>query len=101
MLKKLSQILLVFLLLLGVVYPTQAVEEKKNIYFFWGRSCPHCAREKVFLQSLAEKDKRFILLQQFLYQLLENNDSSETIEFLRNALPIIIKAITEPKEEKK
>lgn len=28
-----------------------------NVYFFWSKTCPHCAREKVFLSSLASKDK--------------------------------------------
>jgi|GEM_PF-4769751 len=53
----------------------------------------------MLLQPLAEKDKQFILLQNFLHQFLEKNPPPETIEFLRNTFPIIIKAITEPKKE--
>lgn len=26
-----------------------------NLYFFWGQGCPHCAQEKIFLESLETK----------------------------------------------
>lgn len=29
--------------------------ETKSLYFFWSKTCPHCAREEVFLEKLAEK----------------------------------------------
>lgn len=51
------------------------------------------------LQPLVNKDERFIHLQQFLHQLLEKNPPPETIEFLQNTFPVIIKAIIEPEEK--
>jgi len=36
--------------------PTQAFAENNvNVYLFWGEGCPHCAREKPFLESLEKK----------------------------------------------
>ncbi len=32
-----------------------AQNDKVNVYFFWANGCPHCAKEKVFLQKLADK----------------------------------------------
>jgi thiol-disulfide isomerase/thioredoxin len=30
-------------------------ESEVNIYFFWGEGCPHCEKEKIFLEKLEEK----------------------------------------------
>src|SRR6056297_1797130 len=30
-------------------------EEPTTIYFFWGDGCPHCAKEKPFLEQMEEK----------------------------------------------
>lgn len=30
-------------------------EKKINIYFFWGKGCPHCEKEKPFLEKLEQK----------------------------------------------
>lgn len=54
--KKLLIIFCAFLLLFFLSEPVLAQEERVvNIYFFWARGCPHCAREKAFLESLKEK----------------------------------------------
>jgi hypothetical protein len=52
------------------------------------------------LQPLAKEDRQSIILQRFLHQLLEKNPPPETIKFLQEYLPIIIKDIIEPKEGK-
>jgi len=40
-------------LLLGVASAVRAeADQKLKIYFFWGKNCPHCAKEKVFLEKL-------------------------------------------------
>jgi thiol-disulfide isomerase/thioredoxin len=51
--------MLLFLLFLSFS-EVQAQEEvvddgKVNIYFFWGEGCPHCEKEKIFLEKLEEK----------------------------------------------
>jgi thiol-disulfide isomerase/thioredoxin len=58
-----KKIIIAFLILVtGVlgVLPAQAqvpTEAKKsvNVYFFWGEGCPHCAKEKPFLEQMKEK----------------------------------------------
>jgi thiol-disulfide isomerase/thioredoxin len=54
--------LLAALLVLGVIFalplPTLHAQETKdtvNVYFFWGEGCPHCAKEKPFLEQLQLK----------------------------------------------
>lgn len=62
MLKK----ILIFLFLLALFTPAGIVSAKDytsakdaesvvNIYFFWGEGCPHCAKEKPFLEKMAQK----------------------------------------------
>ncbi|OGJ38856.1 MAG: hypothetical protein A2383_02540 [Candidatus Pacebacteria bacterium RIFOXYB1_FULL_39_46] len=55
MIKNIAKILLVLLFLLITVNPIFAQEQKANIYFFWGEGCPHCEREKPFLETLEEQ----------------------------------------------
>lgn len=47
---------IVLLLFFILSSPLMAQENNKlKIYFFWGKVCPHCAREKVFLEKLVKK----------------------------------------------
>ncbi|NMB47850.1 thioredoxin family protein [Candidatus Kuenenbacteria bacterium] len=39
-------------------------QEKVNIYFFWQQGCPHCAKEKPFLENLV-KQNSFLELHSF------------------------------------
>jgi len=52
-----SGIIVVFGFLLGSVLIAEKVfaSEEANIYFFWGEGCPHCAKEKPFLEKLEQK----------------------------------------------
>ena len=52
--KKLNIVLAVLLLLLFTVNSVFAQNEV-NIYFFWGKGCPHCSQEKPFLEQLQTK----------------------------------------------
>ncbi len=56
MLKKILFSLFIFLLL---IVPAQNILAQDigdvNVYFFWGDGCPHCAREKPFLEKLEQK----------------------------------------------
>jgi thiol-disulfide isomerase/thioredoxin len=51
--------ILAFFLLIFTVFllasPVNADEEKKTVYLFWSKSCPHCAKEKTFLKTLEQK----------------------------------------------
>lgn len=35
--------------------PESAISNGVNIYFFWGDGCPHCEKEKIFLNGLKER----------------------------------------------
>jgi glutaredoxin len=49
--------LLLFSLSLFSVLPARAQEESTdlNLYLFWSKNCPHCTKEKIFLESLVQK----------------------------------------------
>lgn len=57
MIKKIIKgLLLVLFFFLLILKPVKAQENNKlNIYFFWSKACPHCVREKPFLDKLVEK----------------------------------------------
>ena len=52
MFKKILSFLILLTLLFFWANPLRAQEPKATLYLFWSRSCPHCAREKVFLEKL-------------------------------------------------
>ena len=57
MLKKILFVLLVISIFLPVqnVLAQDSAADPINIYFFWGEGCPHCEKEKPFLETLEEK----------------------------------------------
>jgi len=71
MAKKISLLLLGIIIVFGFLFSSVLTPEKVsalekeadpvkitngvNIYFFWGEGCPHCAKEKPFLEKLEEK----------------------------------------------
>ena len=52
----------------------EVVEEKINVYFFYGNGCPHCEKEKKFLDSLEEKYKDNI--QVFRYETWDDSHNA-------------------------
>ncbi len=52
MLKKFMQVILAVFLLLFLVKPVLAQNNQVNLYFFWSKTCPHCADEADFLQKI-------------------------------------------------
>ncbi|MFC1711939.1 hypothetical protein ACFLZ1_05180 [Patescibacteria group bacterium] len=46
------------LLFASSFYPVKAQEDVINVYFFWSKTCPHCADEKPFLENLEKKYSR-------------------------------------------
>lgn len=42
--------------LLATVHPGEiSAENKTTVYFFWGKGCPHCAKEETLLEHLRER----------------------------------------------
>ena len=46
-----------FIIFLGltIVHHFVLAQEKLEMVYFWGDGCPHCAKEKVFLEKLEKK----------------------------------------------
>ncbi len=65
-----------------------------NIYFFWGDGCPHCEKEKPFLDSLILKYPRVKLVEYEVWFSSENQDIfqqfSETLGFDPQGVPVTI-----------
>jgi thiol-disulfide isomerase/thioredoxin len=63
MLKRiLSSIIFLSILLLSA-FQTEAIPADNNVelYFFWGYGCPHCEKEKVFLEKLQKKYPQLVV----------------------------------------
>ena len=82
MIKKFINVLLVFFLFSLLIRPASAQEKRVTIYFFWSKTCPHCAQEKVFLQKLVQQNPQVEL------RSLELNQS-EGIKLLQKAGEIL------------
>ena len=54
MLKKIFISILLAVFFLFITAQTLAAENT-NIYFFWAKGCPHCAKEKIFLSKIKDK----------------------------------------------
>ena len=54
-----------------------AVENTVNIYFFWAETCPHCAKEKIFLNNLKKEDPNIIVNN---YEVSENQKNSNLLK---------------------
>jgi thiol-disulfide isomerase/thioredoxin len=57
MLKRTLSLIITLIILLLVTYQAKATPagSKVELYFFWGYGCPHCEKEKVFLEKLQNK----------------------------------------------
>ncbi|MGB9726689.1 MAG: hypothetical protein ACPLXB_01170 [Minisyncoccia bacterium] len=55
---KILELFLVIALIFSFFSPYSSVraqEKEVNLYFFWGQGCPHCNKEKPFLDNLKQK----------------------------------------------
>ena len=53
--KRLKRILLVLLISLCFIPNVNAKEKQVNLYLFYSKTCPHCAKEKKYLEKLEKK----------------------------------------------
>jgi len=53
---------------------TQSSSNKVEVYFFWGKGCPHCAKEKSFLEGLEKKYPQLELKEFEVYYNRENQE---------------------------
>lgn len=81
MFKKFLLILLLCAIFLPLKNTTaqEAGNNPINLYFFWGQGCPHCEKEKPFLDKMEQK---YPQLQIHRYEVWNNADNRQLmIEF--------------------
>ena len=62
---------------------TAQAAQPVNVYFFWGDGCPHCAKEKVFLDQLKTEYPGINI---FDYEVWKNSDNRELLIKVGNKL---------------
>lgn len=72
MIKKLTKLILTVVLFLLAIKPIAAQEKHVNVYMFWGNGCPHCAKEKEFLEALDENNPEVKLYDFEIYENKQN-----------------------------
>ena len=58
MFKKITLVAFLILSLIAFARPVTAQNNQITLYFFWSKTCPHCAKEKEFLAQLVQKYPR-------------------------------------------
>lgn len=53
--RRLFALISIFLFLFLITPVSAYADNQVNVYFFWGDGCPHCAKEKPFLEQLEKK----------------------------------------------
>lgn len=75
MIKKLILFIFFFSFL---IFPIKNVfaesNESVNVYFFWGKGCPHCEKERPFLDKMAEKYSEVKIIDYEVWGNKENRD---------------------------
>jgi len=78
MLKINKKIVFIFLsIFLSLTQVASASDFPVNAYFFYGDSCPHCAKEKVYLDSVIQKYANFKI---YDFEIYHNSDNIEILE---------------------
>ncbi len=86
----------VFFILLTILLPSFVVAQEKplNVYFFWGEGCPHCDKEKEYLQKIKNNYERVIINDFEVYNNSQNTKLlqkiSQETDINVNGVPLII-----------
>lgn len=92
-LKKKIAFFVVSILFFSLSLPALA-NEKVNVYLFWGEGCPHCAKEKIYLQELADNEPRINLITFEIYKNKNNatllQTAAEKINVPIDGVPFLI-----------
>lgn len=90
MLKKLL-ISLVTAFFTALLIPSSAFAENSvNVYFFWGSGCPHCAKEKPFLESL---EKKYQSLNVYKYEVWYDQSNKEFLKKVGSELDVNVSGV--------
>lgn len=79
---------------LGLTQVASASDFPVNAYFFYGDSCPHCAKEKVYLESITQKYANFEIYDFEIYHNPDNiqllKEVAQTIEVDISGVPFLV-----------
>jgi thiol-disulfide isomerase/thioredoxin len=91
--KKVFWFSLVAAFLFSLLLPALA-QDRAEVFFFWGEGCPHCAKEKVFLEKISEKYPEIEIKSYEVYNNAENQELlkefAEKYNVGRLAVPLTI-----------
>ncbi|QQS38419.1 hypothetical protein IPM62_03485 [Candidatus Woesebacteria bacterium] len=94
MIKIISKLIFIVVLLVISVKPAMSKDAQVNVYFFWGEGCPHCAKEKPFLESLERKYPEVNVVDFEIWNNKDNRellmDVSEILNFEVSGVPLTI-----------
>lgn len=88
MFHKIAFILLLFISLFFFPVKVHAAETV-NVYLFWGSGCPHCVKEKIFL----EKFKKEYPVKIYAYEVWYNPSNTDLLKKIRAELKTNVSAI--------
>lgn len=83
-------ILGLFSFFLFLLVPVSTLANTTNIYFFWGQGCPHCAKEKVFLQKFIDENTDIKL---YDYEVYYNQDNQRSLQDISRNLGFSIQGV--------
>jgi glutaredoxin len=92
---KLKFILVIFILF-AFLLPSFALAQEKplNLYFFWGNGCPHCEKEKIFLEKIKSNYPQVVINDFEIYNNIENakllQKIGQTINLDVRGVPLVI-----------
>lgn len=89
MIKKIIKYLLLIGIFLLLTKPVMA-EDKVNLHFFWASGCPHCEKEKIFLDNLKEKYPQLVVND---YEVTQNSNNLELLKKVGEKLQIDISGV--------
>ena len=71
---------LIFFLAAVVGVKNTYASDKINIYLFWGEGCPHCQKEKQFLQDLVKNNDDLVLYDYEVYKSYDGRSKLQEAE---------------------
>ena len=80
-----NKIIFLFLMLWGFTLFSQECSGKVSLILFWGKGCPHCEKEKIFLNALQAK---YSFLEVKEYEVWENKENQKLLEEISAKLNI-------------
>jgi glutaredoxin len=78
--KKITTLLILFIMLFTFLPNVASASEKVNIYVFYGRDCPHCTKEKAYLESI----KKEYNLEIFYYETWYNANNQAILKNVKD-----------------